>query len=272
MKERITITISNDLIKQVDDLIDEINIKNRSHAIELLITKGLSKQNINRAVLLAGGNEKIGLGKSKIYTACAPLRKKPIIEHIIFSLVKHGINKFLIVGKKLCLKEIKESLKNENINAEIDYLEEPNSMGTAGALKLASEFITGPTVVCNTNALFQIDINEMFNSHKNSDSLVTIALTTETDVRKFGVVLLNGNKIFSFEEKPQRKVPSNLINAGCYIIEPEALDLIPEGFSKMEIDLFPKLAKQEKLSGFVFYGKWMRVDDLEDLEEAETNW
>lgn len=272
MKERITITLNKSLLDDIDNTIDNETIKNRSHAIELLLAKSLKNKNISKAILLAGGTTQIGLGKNKLSPCCSVVNSRRVIEHIILSLKRNGIGEFIIVGTKDVLDMIRTYLDPERFNVELKFIEEKNRNGTAGAIRIASEEITGPVVVCNTNSLFQIDINEMFNFHKNSGSLATIALTTTPDVRKFGVVMLNGTKVFSFDEKPSKKIPSNIISAGCYIIEPEILDLIPEGYSKIEEDVFPKLAKQEKLSGFMFYGKWNRIGSKEDIERAENEW
>lgn len=272
MKERITITVDDNLLREVDSMIDEHSVKNRSHAIELLISKSLRKNVLNKAILLAGGTTVMGLGKSRCSVCCTKVNERYVIEHILYSLKKNNISEFVIVGTKKVLTNIKEILSNSRLDEHIEYIEEPGALGTAGALKLASEHITGPVVVCNTNSLFQIDIEEMFNTHKNSDSYVTMALTTASNPKQFGVVLMNGTKIYSFEEKPKRKVPSSLINAGCYIIEPDILKLIPDGYSRVEIDLFPKLAQKEKLSGFIFYGKWNYIYDNDSLEQAEKEW
>jgi mannose-1-phosphate guanylyltransferase len=272
MKERITITVDDNLLKEVDNMVDEHSIKNRSHAIELLIGKSLRKNILSKAILLAGGTTVMGLGKSRTSVCSTKVNERYVIEHIMFSLKKNNISEFVIVGTKKVLDKIKEIIAVSRLDENIDYIEEPEMMGTAGALRLASEHITGPVVVCNTNSLFQIDLEEMFNTHKNSDSLATIALTTSSTPQKFGVVLMNGTKVYSFEEKPRRKVPSSLINAGCYIMEPEVLKLIPEGFSRVEIDLFPKLANKEKLAGFIFYGKWNYINDNDTLEQAQKEW
>lgn len=272
MKERITITLDDDLINEVDHTVDGQTIKNRSHAIELLLNKALRKKTLTKAILLAGGPLKIGLGKSKKSPSNTLVNGRPIIMYIMYSLKKYGINDFIIVGRKGTINPLKELFDNTNFKENVTYIEEPDYMGTAGAFKLASEHITGPVVVCNTNALFQIDLDQMFQFHKNSGSMATISLTSVPDVSNYGVVLLNGTKIFSFEEKPKHKIPSNLVNAGCYILEPEVLEMIPEGYGRFEIDVFPKLAKQEELSGYVFYGKWIYVSDEESLEMANRDW
>ena len=69
-----------------------------------------------------------------------------------------------------------------------------------------------------------------------------------------------------------KNVPSNLISAGLYIFEPEVLENIPEGFARLEEDVFPKLANAEDLSGFVFYGKWQDIRSKEGYESARQQW
>ena len=106
MKERITITLDKDLLNNVDKTIDEQIIKNRSHAIELLLSKSLKNQNLNKAILLVGGNTSIGLGKYKVPTCCSSINSRKLIEHIIISLKKYNISNFIIIGDSSTIKEI----------------------------------------------------------------------------------------------------------------------------------------------------------------------
>ena len=55
MKERVTLTIEKSLLEQVDSSIDGSKIKNRSHAVELLVTKALGSNRPTKALILAGG-------------------------------------------------------------------------------------------------------------------------------------------------------------------------------------------------------------------------
>jgi mannose-1-phosphate guanylyltransferase len=84
---------------------------------------------------------------------------------------------------------------------------------------------------------------------------------------------LKGNIITEFVEKPPKEsAPSNLINSGLYILEPEALDMVPPGNSFMEIDVFPKIAKTGKLLGYHFEGQWFDTGTMERYEKAIKEW
>lgn len=136
----------------------------------------------------------------------------------------------------------------------------------------AAKDIRGTFVVCNGDELKKIDIKEMFDFHKKQGTLSTIALTTVNNPQDYGVVVLNGNRVYSYIEKPQNDIPTNLINAGLYIFEPEVLTHAPQGFGRLEQDVFPKLAQKEELAGFVFYGEWQDVRDAAGLEKALSKW
>ena len=109
--------------------------------------------------------------------------------------------------------------------------------------------------------------------HKKENALATIALTRVEDPSQYGVARLEGNKIMEFVEKPKKEeAPSNLINAGFYIIEPDVIRLIPKGFAMFEKDVFPRLAKNGRLAGFRFSGQWFDTGNIERLEKARREW
>jgi len=272
MKERITITIASDLLQKVDERVDGTTIKNRSHAIELFLAKSLQRQSVSQAVILAGGKDELEVGRKKIHTPMMMINKKPILEHLVVMLKRQGITQIIMsVGHKK--DDIMQHFGDgTNFNIDITYVEENEPLGTAGALKKASEHITNTFVVCNGDELKNIKLKDMLEFHRNQGTCATLALTTVNDAKDYGVVLLNGNKVYRFIEKPTGNIPSNLINAGLYILEPEVLKEIPDGYSRLEEDVFPKLAQAEDLSGYVFYGDWQDVRTIKSYELASKHW
>lgn len=272
MKERITITIDETMLNLIDSQVDGTIIKNRSHAIELNLSKALQRKEITQAVILAGGKYSLTVDRKEIPTIMLEINGKPIIEHNIIMLKKQGIKEFIIaIGYKKEL--VKEYLGDgSNLGVEIKYIEEDVPLGTSGALKEASKYISGTFIVCNADELKKIDIKEMFSFHRKQGTLATIALTTTMDPENYGVVILNGNKVYSFVEKPKNNIPTNLINAGLYIFEPEVINEAPTGYGRLEEDVFPKLANKEECSGYVFYGEWQDVRTKEHLENAMKTW
>lgn len=268
MKERITITIDQQLLNEVDAQIDGTTIKNRSHAIELGLSKCLQKKGIHQAVILAGGDILVEQEGKDIPPFLVNINNRPIIEHNILMLRRQGIKEFIITVGKYKDELIKRFGEGDKLGIHIIYVEEKEAMGTAGSIRLAAEYISGTFIVCNADELKEIDIKEMFDFHRKQACPATIAITTTATPNEYGVVVLNGNHVYSFIEKPQGSSPTNLINAGLYIFEPEVIKMTPEGYGQLELDVFPKLAANEDLSGYIFYGKWQDVRDQETLKKA----
>lgn len=272
MKERITLTIESDLIKQVDESIDGYKIKNRSHAIELLLHRILGNNKLNKALILAGGKgTRLKPITDEIPKPLIPLQGKPIIQHTIDLLKKFGVKEILIsVGYKS--DKFKEILGDgQRMGVKIIYLEENEPLGTAGPLKLAKPFLNETFVMCNADELKDVDLIDMYKFHKDTKAIATIALTTANQPKHYGVAKLQGNKILEFIEKPDNP-PSNLINAGLYIMEPEIIDYVAPGKSMLEKNVFPKIAKKNKLYGYHFTGQWFDTGDLKRYAKARKEW
>ena len=129
--------------------------------------------------------------------------------------------------------------------------------------------------MCNADELKDVNLDDMYLFHKENKAIGTIALTTVQDPSAYGVAKLQGNKILEFIEKPKKEdAPSNLINSGLYILEPEVLNYVPEGEEPVSIerDVFPKLAEAGKLFGYHFAGQWFDTGSLERFDTARKNW
>ncbi|MBI1935068.1 NTP transferase domain-containing protein [Candidatus Woesearchaeota archaeon] len=272
MKERVTITLDKNLIEQIDKRIDGVDIRNRSQEIENILSESLGANIPGKAVLLVGGRgTRLMPLTDKIPKALIEVQNRPITEHLFDLLKRYGIrDTILSVGY---LKEkIKEHFGDGSGHGmNVEYVEEDEPLGTAGPLRLAKKYITDSFIVSNGDELKDINIPRMYRLHKRKGALATIALTTVDDPTQYGVARLDGSRIIEFVEKPSNP-PSNLINAGFYILEPEVIDMIPEGFSMLEKDVFPKLAKMGKLRGFPFAGQWFDVGNMERYKIAEKNW
>ena len=274
MKERITITLDSKLIKQIDDRIDGNMIKNRSQQIEHLLAKSLGANIPEKAVILVGGKgTRLRPLTYKTPKCMLKINGKTVTEHLFDLLKKYGIRDVI-----LSVGYLKEKVKDyyedgSKFGVNITYVEEDKPLGTAGPLKLAKEHLKNSFIATNGDELKNINIPRMFRLHKMENVIGTIALTTVTDPSHYGVARLTGSRILEFVEKPKKEeAPSNLINAGFYILEPKVIDMIPDGFSMLEKDVFPKLAKQDSLCGFPFAGQWFDIGNLERYDTAKKKW
>lgn len=250
MKERVTVTIERSLLHSVDAAVDGVLIKNRSHAIELLLERSLKHIVPQRAVILAGGDAKKLL---------KPVQGKPVIAHNVELLAAYGVPRATIIIAKGETR-IKELLGDGSAyDLAIDYVEEREPHGTAGCLNLIRDTLTDDFILMNADELKDVNLKELYAFHAER-GLCTIALTNVQEPSAYGVALLNGSRIIGFIEKPPGKnPPSTLINAGLYVMSPEALAYIPRGFARLETDVFPKLAKDDKLIGYPFSGQYLDI-------------
>lgn len=232
-REQVTVTLRSDILGRVDERIDGIRIRNRSHAIEVLLEKATSVGSIKKAFILAGGKgTRMRPFTYEIPKPMIPVKGKPLVQHIIELLRKHDIRD-IILSTGYMSDKIKEHFGNgSKFGVSISYCEEKKEMGTAGALRLAKDMLDTPFLMFNGDVLSNIDLTDLVRMHNEKKAHATIALTQVDDPSTFGVAKMKGDKILEFIEKPKRgKEPSKLINAGVYAINPEIIKMIPKGHS-----------------------------------------
>lgn len=274
-RQRITITLKSDLLTKVDGSIDGTTIRNRSHAIEYLLSKAVEPP-ISQAVILAGGEGiKMRPLTYEIPKALIPVKGKPLLEYMIESLREAEIRDIILAIGHLGNK-IKDHFGNgSKFGVKITYSEESSNLGTAGALANCYSLLEQkPFVILHGDILVDLNFRDLIEFHQNiNKNVVTIVITTKSDPTAYGNIQLVGNNIVEFIEKPtKRQTSSHLISSGIYVCEPEIFDYIPEKYPAMLEDEFPKLAKLGKLSGFLFAGSWYDVSTPVNYEKAITNW
>lgn len=224
---------------------------------------------IDTAIILAGG-----LGKrlrpltDTIPKPLLPVLGKPILAHNIAQLQKYGVkNIILAIGHYA--NSIQEHFGNgARLGVKISYSVENQPLGTGGAIKKAAQGITAPVFVVWGDELKDIDYRTLYETHLRHRTPVTMTLTPREDVEHFGVAKMEGEKIVFFVEKPKREeAPSNLINAGAIILDPRHLDILPEGKSSIEYDLYEKL-KPGEITAHIHHGQWFPTDTLEKYSLA----
>lgn len=273
MQEKLTIELDENILKRIDLMIDEKKIRNRSQAIENLISRIINRENVKKAFILAGGKgTRMRPFTYEIPKSLIPVQGKPLLQHILDLLRKYEIRD-VILSTGYMGNKIREYFGNgSKFGVNITYVEEKKEMGTAGSLNLARDLLKGTFLMFNGDILANIDLHDFIDSHAKNNGIATIALKPVRDPSRFGVAELRGNKILRFIEKPKATVKSKLINAGVYILEPEVIDYIPKRKVMMEMDVFPKLAKEGKLYGYPFDGQWFDTGTHEAYEKAIKGW
>jgi mannose-1-phosphate guanylyltransferase len=133
------------------------------------------------------------------------------------------------------------------LGMNITYVIEDEPLGTAGALKNVEQYIHGPFFVLNGDILTSLDLQAMIAYHEQKGGLGALHLIKVEDPSAFGCVVHDADgRISKFVEKPPKgQEPTNEINAGTYLLEPQVLKMIPPGRNvSIERETFPKLLNE----------------------------
>lgn len=272
MRDRITITLKKDIIKEVDRIINNLTIRSRSHAIEYLLTKMLSKYQIDSALILAGGPNE-GFKNSSIHKTMQLVKDKPILENIVLLLKERGIKKFVFCCDYMANQIMNHFSDGKKFGVDIKYVVSQKPQGRALAIKSARNYFDKTFLVWYGDTLCRFDLSDMIRTHSDTKAIATIALTTVSNPLNYGVVKMQGNRIKDFVEKPKKRVAESfLISSGIFLAEPEIFKYINSKMKSLEMDLFPRLAKKNLLIGYPFEGLWLNVNNKNELQKANALW
>jgi dTDP-glucose pyrophosphorylase len=225
----------------------------------------------NLAVLMAGG---LGERLLPLTEDCPkPLLKvggRPILETILINLLDHGFQHFYIsVNYKA--EMIKDYFGDgSRWGTRIDYLEERDRMGTAGALALLPERPSAPFLVMNGDLLTKANFSHLLDFHATHQAAGTMCVREHTFQIPYGVVKLDRHRIRAIEEKPRRHY---FFNAGIYVLAPQALDLIPRGAPFDMPSLFEKLlAAGHETAAFHLRDYWLDIGQPDDFAQAQGDF
>lgn len=177
-----------------------------------------------------------------------PIANRPHLHHVFDLLQRHGIDEVVLLTSYMAetFDASVEHGRARGMRVEVTHEETP--LGTAGALKNAQDFIGNETFFAfNGDVLTSLDLGSVLEFHRDREAEATIVLTPVEDPSAYGVVPTDGDgRVLGFIEKPPREeAPTNLINAGVYLMEPSVLERIPGGVEySAERRLFPDLVTE----------------------------
>jgi mannose-1-phosphate guanylyltransferase len=197
-----------------------------------------------------------------------------LLQWIFERLAKNNVKETVLAVNQLTEFYIKQNRVPKS-GLKVRYSHDPpkKPLGTGGPVKHAERFLGHePFLVLNGDIFADINYKELMETHIKTGALATLSLCQVEDPSRYGVAeITKSGRITRFTEKPPKGTePSNLINAGVYVLNPEVLQLIPEGRAvSMEREIFPKLATNGELFGHVVHGLWMDIGKPE--EYLQTN-
>jgi len=254
-----------DILKKLDELVDNVNIRSRSEAIESIIRSYLKGRGV--AVFLAGGNP----GHLKLHGKLKPLLSfggKSLIEHNLEELKKNGFSKAVIIGKSEVVGEIFKKIGDgEKYGIEITYVQEKKTLGNAKTLLLARKYVHSSFLVLPIDNHFKFDIPGLVKSHISAMPVATLAVQASREYSTdMGFVEMTGEKIINYEERPKK--PKTFLTAlfiGMY--SPDIFEYIPKGDVHwvLQRNVLPKLVREGEINGYMISGVDVNVEKDEDI-------
>lgn len=220
-----------------------------------------------RALIMAGGFGK-RMGQ---YTATTP---KPLlkvagvslIERIIQHLRSHGVSDIYVSVYHMADKIMNHLGDGSQFDASIRYLREEKPLGTGGAVGLLPQD-DRPLLVMNGDLLTNFAVDAMTKFHRDVGAWLTMGVRTFEQQVAFGVVECDGLNVHRVQEKP---IYRHLVNAGIYLLEPEACLAVRPGKPQNMTDVVATLLGERRtVTAFPIVGQWLDVGRPDDYERAD---
>ncbi|HPE95035.1 MAG TPA: sugar phosphate nucleotidyltransferase [Bacillota bacterium] len=219
------------------------------------------------AVILSGGlGTRLRPFTSVIPKPLMPVGEKAILEVQIERLHNSGFDR-IVLATNYKSDYIEKFLGNgARYGVELIISKEDSPLGTAGPLKLISDYLTEPFIVMNGDILTDLSFEDFYTAGCNNDSLLTVCIKKIVMPYSFGNIEFDGDIVTRIVEKP------DIITyalAGIYCMKPEILSLIPDGYFGMDKLMLSMFEKQFKINKFDISGYWLDIGRSDDYEKAQ---
>jgi glucose-1-phosphate cytidylyltransferase len=215
-----------------------------------------------KVVILAGGH---GTRLAE-YTRTTPkpmveIAGKPILSHVMEIFQSYGFDDFIIAAgykKEVITDYYKDSKKFKNI----DIVDTGKDTLTGGRLLRLKDMFKKDENFFMTygDGLCDLNLDDLKDFHFKHKKLATV--TAVHPPVRFGELMIEGEKVVKFEEKPQAK--SGWMNGGFFVLNYKIFDYIKNDNTIFERDPMIKLVLEKNLMAFKHEGFWKCMDNLRD--------
>jgi NDP-sugar pyrophosphorylase family protein len=222
-----------------------------------------------RAVILAGGlGTRLRPYTTVIPKPLVPIGDRPVLEHIIRSLARSGVDHI-----DLCVNHLGELILIYLANADIPpevrlaFHWESEPLGTAGALATVPD-LEGSFIVVNGDLLTTLDYRALFEHHKEHGAALTVAMHGKRVNIDLGVIEADGGLVRNYIEKPSLRYQ---VSMGAYVYDERALDFLPDGVCQFPDLVLRLLEAGERIAAFESEADWYDIGTVGAYERASAD-
>ena len=216
---------------------------------------------------------------------------RPILWHIMKIYSHYGFNDFIIcLGYKgYVIKEYfanyflhmsdvtfhmaENRMEVHRESAEpwrVTLIETGEATMTGGRLKQALNYVGADPVFALTYGDGVADINLAAEMEFHLAHGREATMTVVRPAKRFGAVAIEGDRVRSFQEKPEDD--GGWINGGFFLLSPRVGRLIADNETAWERGPLDMLAREDQLRAFVHHGFWHPMDTVRDRGFLEEQW
>jgi NDP-sugar pyrophosphorylase family protein len=228
-----------------------------------------------------------------------PFLGRPLVGYVAEYLASYGIRE-IAVNLHHQPESVREALGDgSRFGTQLHYVEEPQILGTSGALDNAREFLEGDTfIVVNGKIVTDINLAAAIETHRRTEALATLVLRPNPMRERFSVVNTEAGFVTGFGGMPRPLASDNaggksggekseamlegegspltlestivkrddapLMFTGIQILEPRVFEYIPRNiFSHSTTDVYPQaIVRGERLAAHVAEGSWYELSTI----------
>jgi D,D-heptose 1,7-bisphosphate phosphatase len=225
---------------------------------------------VTTAMILAGGlGTRLRAVVSDRPKVLAPVAERRFLAYLLDQLADADFLDVVICTGYLG-EQVREAFGERWRRLRLVYSQEPQPLGTAGALRLALDQVKAPrAIVVNGDSFCDVDFHSLTEFHRANHADATLTITKTPDANRFGSVEVGeAGEVKSFSEKG--RAAADWINAGIYIIEREMIASIPIATQvSLERDCFPKWTEKRLLS-HPNNGRFLDIGTPESFQAAQS--
>lgn len=244
-----------------------------------------------KVILLAGGfGTRLSEFTAVIPKPMVPIGGRPILWHIMRTYARFGHKDFYVaLGYKAeIVKEYFLNYRALNADFSVDLstgsvtphqvdsadwrvtlVHTGDSSLTGGRVRRMRPLIGNETCMLTYgDGVADIDLDAALAFHRRHGKLVTVSAVRPA--ARFGELKLDGDRVESFQEKPQ--LGEGWINGGYFIVEPAFFDLIEGDATMLEREPLEQATRAGELMAYRHDGFWHCMDTKRDHELLESMW